>query len=1764
MTIFSELLGERLLQHNVDGSDQIISYISTNELEGKTIGLYFSGHWCGPSRAYTQKLAEIYKSIYENVKDNFEIVFISSDRDQSSFDSYYNGMPWKALPFSEQTRADEIKNNYDVRTLPRLDILSPTGEVLYSNCINEVSSEGAEFFRQWYCAKEKPTKTIVKAETTTTKAVTTTVFIELFGEQLLEHSADESSQTTTYMPTSKLEGKTVGLYFSGHWCRPSREFTVKLAEAYKNAYEYVEDKFEIVFVSWDNEENAYENFYKEMPWKALPFAVKTFDSSSTSANQQVITTTTTTTAFNQLLGYRLLQHDGHECAQTTNYVNTTVLEGKTVALYFSAHWCRHSREFTVKLVEAYKSVYDDVKDKFEIVFLSWDNEESVFENFYKDMPWKALPFSVVNQNVTTIMNIAATKNITTSLKTKPTEMTALTLLLGEQLLQHSAEGKFQLNTYISTSELEGKTIALYFSAQWCQPSREFTLKLVEIYKSVYKDVKDKFEIVFISYDKDDKCFDSYYKQMPWKALPFFVGGIPCLVVLSATGQILCSNGVQEVNSKDANCVLRWARAGEKTEEIVFNENQQKAGEEIYGKVNEKPVKKVDEKPVKRVNEEPVKKVAKKRPKQMNEERPVKKVVAYNDEEIPLTNRNRRLARIRSALVDFNYLESFASGPKDDCGGRQERRLIVSSQSLSFSYEILLDMHEITLKTIFSTSYILERKNQSANIKHIDELTGQLNTKLTENKIRVLKGFFHNNATSKRYRKVKCENPLHGNILELHLIATFSDECTDPNSMCKLKLLEQLKDGLSQHFNIPITVEPIDGQSTTIDVKLCNITEIAVDTKAVPIFATDSFCSLVPAKIMLFVVDGEQGTGIRDEMQTTSAIIDYDNRHNQTVTLQEETVNLLRIQLDCTQKSTTDSLNYDCSHVHHVDVWIDFNDDGNFDGAENRVDVRSPNNGELPVGTYDLKISIPAIDGRRTKSGLHRMRIQVIPSDDHISKCGQSDYSETREYTVNIIPTIQDSVMSPVIPPVIPNNPLCSVKPARIMYVHMAGQQGTVIRDETKSDILINDYQKLHHITATLYESSVTTLRIQLDCTEQSYDDSTDNGCSLDYDIDVSIDLNDDGNFDDDENRVDDRSANHDEMPQGTYDFKISIPAIDGRQIKAGPHRMRLRLIPSEIYTRRCGRSDYSEIREYIVNIIPTARFGVPAVVSPVAPSNSLCSVRPARIIFVNMVGQQGTEIRDETGTNYVISEHQNRHHATVTLYESTVNMLRINLNCAEQSRQDLHDDECNLNYSINVWIDLNDDGIFDEIENRVLHRSLMHSRGPRGAYDLEICTPAIDERYARIGQHRMRLSLMVNDDYRKQCGETDYSETREYMVNIVPKAICEVTATISPVRIRNIICSENSGKIMLVHISGELGTQLRDETTTIANIATSDNRNRHDFAVTLYADAAYQVRIQLDCSRQYDSDLLQVDCNFAHHVNVWIDLNDDGQFDESENRIYHQSSVNTETSGDMYDLQIFIPIIDDTTTKAGQHRMRLSVTRSEAYRRQCGNADHVETREYTVKIIPRKICRDNEYFDEPESDVIINLSADFPRLTHCSPGNFICSTGSSAIFSVHLSGEQNSMIHDEMTRCSSINNYEDRSRLSVTLFDNKIYRLQIQLYCVNIQDYENPHRQEPLLVGTNCNLAQNLDVWIDLNNDGSFDESTERFSYNDHHYDDNMKGYYDLSIAIPEIDEENNVGTPHKMRILLSRDEQSRQPCNSAGYGEARDYTVHILRKSYY
>merc|ERR1712003_289491 len=104
----------------------------------------------------------------------------------------------------------------------------------------------------------------------------------------------------------------------------------------------------------------------------------------------------------------------------------------------------------------------------------------------------------------------------------------------------------------------GKPIGLYFSAHWCPPCRGFTPKLADFYKN---GLNDKMEIFFVSSDRDQKAFDEYFTEMPWKALPFEkreekatlsdmfeVQGIPSFVVLNNDGTVITTEGRSKVMS----------------------------------------------------------------------------------------------------------------------------------------------------------------------------------------------------------------------------------------------------------------------------------------------------------------------------------------------------------------------------------------------------------------------------------------------------------------------------------------------------------------------------------------------------------------------------------------------------------------------------------------------------------------------------------------------------------------------------------------------------------------------------------------------------------------------------------------------------------------------------------------------------------------------------------------------------------------------------------------------------------------------------------------------------------------------------------------------------------------------------------------------------------------------------------------------------------------------------------------------------------------
>jgi nucleoredoxin len=62
---------------------------------------------------------------------------------------------------------------------------------------------------------------------------------------------------------------------------------------------------------------------------------------------------------------------------------------------------------------------------------------------------------------------------------------------------------------------------IFFSRAYsCSTCRNFTPKLAAFLKGHNSAREEQLDIVFISNDKDQAAFDEYFKEMPWKALPF--------------------------------------------------------------------------------------------------------------------------------------------------------------------------------------------------------------------------------------------------------------------------------------------------------------------------------------------------------------------------------------------------------------------------------------------------------------------------------------------------------------------------------------------------------------------------------------------------------------------------------------------------------------------------------------------------------------------------------------------------------------------------------------------------------------------------------------------------------------------------------------------------------------------------------------------------------------------------------------------------------------------------------------------------------------------------------------------------------------------------------------------------------------------------------------------------------------------------------------------------------------------------------------------
>ncbi|CAL0313177.1 unnamed protein product [Lupinus luteus] len=392
--------------------------VKIDSLKGKKVGIYFSASWCGPCRKFTPFLVDVYNELAP--KGDFEIIFVTADEDDESFKAYFSKMPWLAIPFSDSDTRNSLDELFQVKGIPHLVLLGETGEVLTDDGTGVIREYGVEGypFTSARIQELEDQEAEAKRNQTLTSILTSPsrdFLISSDGEKVL---------------VSELEGKTVGLYFTLTSDKEFGDFTQQLVGVYEKLKENGE-KFEVVVIPLDIEEESFKEGLQSMPWLSLPFQDKsrekliryfellalptlviigpdgkTLHSNVAEAIEEhgIAAYPFTPEKFAELVELEKAK----EASQTLESIlvsgdldfvigkdgvkiPVSELVGKNILLYFSAHWCPPCRAFLPKLTEVYHKI--KAKDSaFELIFISSDNDQESFDGYYAEMPWLALPF----------------------------------------------------------------------------------------------------------------------------------------------------------------------------------------------------------------------------------------------------------------------------------------------------------------------------------------------------------------------------------------------------------------------------------------------------------------------------------------------------------------------------------------------------------------------------------------------------------------------------------------------------------------------------------------------------------------------------------------------------------------------------------------------------------------------------------------------------------------------------------------------------------------------------------------------------------------------------------------------------------------------------------------------------------------------------------------------------------------------------------------------------------------------------------------------------------------------------------------------------------------------------------------------------------------------------------------------------------------------------------------------------------------------------
>lgn len=238
--ILVQMLSENLIRKDGDKYENVAT---SKLLDTEVIALFFSAEYCPHCRDYKKILAKAYDNL-KSLGKSFEIVFISHDRNQGDYDKHYSDMDYLALPFSERLKKGKLARRFDVEEIPRLVMIDPkTGQATNRDADQDVQDDKKFPFTNARSLLELMDDAVI-----INKKKEQIVFRDMRQRYIVLFICASSALCRRLLPTLK------------SWY-----------DKFQDKLEETDRSFEVLFVSWDDDEEAFEVAFEMMPWAAMSF-----------------------------------------------------------------------------------------------------------------------------------------------------------------------------------------------------------------------------------------------------------------------------------------------------------------------------------------------------------------------------------------------------------------------------------------------------------------------------------------------------------------------------------------------------------------------------------------------------------------------------------------------------------------------------------------------------------------------------------------------------------------------------------------------------------------------------------------------------------------------------------------------------------------------------------------------------------------------------------------------------------------------------------------------------------------------------------------------------------------------------------------------------------------------------------------------------------------------------------------------------------------------------------------------------------------------------------------------------------------------------------------------------------------------------------------------------------------------------------------------------------------------------------------------------